>query len=142
MKCTVILGEKDTEEIIIWAHQRNDLVKEIERLANESDTLYGYCENEIINLELKDIFCFTVEENKVYAITENDKLLIKARLYKIEESLDKNFIRINQSCIVNIRKIKKFDTSIMGALQVVLKNGFKDFVSRRNIKTVKERLGL
>lgn len=142
MICRVIIGENETEEIIIRAHKRTQLIDEIERLVNESNNLYGYRDNEIINLDFNDIFCFYVENNKIYALTENDKFIIKSRLYSIENLLDKNFIKINQSCIVNIRKIKKFDSSIYGTLRVILKNGYEDYVSRRNIKSVKERLGL
>ena len=142
MICRVIIGENETEEIIIRAHKRTQLIDEIERLVNESNNLYGYRDNEIINLDFNDIFCFYVENNKIYALTENDKFIIKSRLYSIENLLDKNFIKINQSCIVNMRKIKKFDSSIYGTLRVILKNGYEDYVSRRNIKSVKERLGL
>ena len=142
MKFRVIIGEKETEEIVIWAHERNELIDEIERLVDESNNLYGYRDNEITNLDLNEIFCFYVENNKIFALTEKEKFLIKSRLYAIENSLDTNFIKINQSCIVNIRKIKKFDSSVYGALRVILKNGYEDYVSRRNIKSVKERLGL
>lgn len=142
MICRVIIGENETEEIIIRAHKRTQLIDEIERLVNESNNLYGYRDNEIINLDFNDIFCFYVENNKIYALTENDKFIIKSRLYSIENLLDKKFIKINQSCIVNMRKIKKFDSSIYGTLRVILKNGYEDYVSRRNIKSVKERLGL
>jgi DNA-binding LytR/AlgR family response regulator len=142
LKCTIIIDENKTEEVIIYTHKNSDLVKEIEQLVLENENLYGYRENEIISLNFKEIYSFIVEDNKVYAITQNDKLLIKSRLYKIEESLDNSFIKINQSCIINIRKIQKFNSSVLGSLQVVLKNGFKDYVSRRNIKKVKERLGI
>ena len=142
LKCTIIIGENETEEVIIHARKKNGLVKEIERLVTENENLYGYRENEIISLNFQEIYSFIVEDNKVYATTENDKLLIKSRLYKIEDSIDDNFIKINQSCIINIRKIQKFNSSVLGSLQVILKNGFKDYVSRRNIKKVKERLGI
>ena len=67
----------------------------------------------------------------------------KKRLYKIEEMLeDDDFIKINQSCIVNIKMIESFDASIGGALMIKLKNGYRDYISRRQIKAVKERLGL
>ena len=42
---------------------------------------------------------FTVENNKVYAITGEEKLQVKLRLYQIEEMLDANFVKINTSNI-------------------------------------------
>ena len=53
-----------------------------------------------------------------------------------------NFIKINKSCIANLKKIKRFDASFGGAMQVTFKNGHTDFVSRRNLKNVKERMGI
>lgn len=143
MKCTVILDKTREEEIIIYAHQRTPLIDEIERVSkNDKTQLVGYSEDEIIKLDANDIYCFTVEGGKLYAICENQKYLIRARLYNIEEMHDRSFIKINQSSIANISKIKKFDASISGTLKVIFKNGYSDYVSRRNIKNVKERIGL
>lgn len=143
MKCTVILDKTREEEIVIYAHQKNEMIFEIERMAQEKPLqLTGFLNEEIVRLEPQDIYCFTVEGGRLYAIGENEKYLIKARLYNIEEILDKNFIKINQSSIANVKKIQKFDASISGTLKVIFKNGHTDYVSRRNIKNVKERLGL
>ena len=143
MKCTVILDKTREEEIVIYAHQKNEMIFEIERMAQEKPLqMTGFLNEEIVRLELQDIYCFTVEGGRLYAIGENEKYLIKARLYNIEEILDKNFIKINQSSIANVKKIQKFDASISGTLKVIFKNGHTDYVSRRNIKNVKERLGL
>ena len=143
MKCTVILDKTREEEIIIYAHQKNEMIFEIERMAQEKPLqMTGFLNEEIVRLEPQDIYCFTVEGGRVYAIGENEKYLIKSRLYNIEEILDKSFIKINQSSIANVKKIQKFDASISGTLKVIFKNGHTDYVSRRNIKNVKERLGL
>lgn len=143
MKCTVILDKTREEEIVIYAHQKNEMIFEIERMAQEKPLqLTGFLNEEIVRLEPQDIYCFTVEGGRLYAIGESEKYLIKARLYNIEEILDKNFIKINQSSIANVKKIQKFDASISGTLKVIFKNGHTDYVSRRNIKNVKERLGL
>ena len=64
------------------------------------------------------------------------------RLYQLEELLPSDFLKINQSCLVNIEKIKRFDSSIGASLRVMLDDGDRDYVSRRQLKTVKERLGL
>ncbi len=143
MKYTVILDKTREEEILIYAHQKTELVCEIERLVTEKLSKFiGYSEDEIIKLDAKDIYCFTVEGGKLYAVCENQKYLIRARLYNIEEMLDRNFIKINQSSVANISKIQKFDASISGTLKVIFKNGYTDYVSRRNVKRVKERIGL
>ena len=143
MKITVIIDEKREEEIVIYAHNKNPLIDKIQQLAEENTTtLTGFWQDEIVKLDTKDVYCFVVDDGKVYAVCEDKKYRLKARLYNIEETLDKDFIKINQSSIVNVNKINKFDVSISGTLKVILKNGYTDYVSRRNVKLVKERLGL
>ena len=143
LKCTVILDNTHDEEILIYAHERNKTVEEIELLAAESSSqINGYLRGEIVKLDAKEVYCFTVDGGKLYAICENEKYLLKQRLYNIEEILDKGFIKINQSSIANTNKIQKFDASISGTLKVIFKNGYTDYVSRRNIRNIKERIGL
>jgi DNA-binding LytR/AlgR family response regulator len=142
MDIKVIIDKTKSEEVLIYAHEKSELVAEIERLVAESNfELFGYKDNEARKLNLLSVNCFIIENNKVYALTQ-DKLQVKARLYQVEAMLDENFIKINQSCIANIRQIEKVEGTFSGSLSVVFKNGYKDYISRRNLKNVKERLKL
>lgn len=142
MKCRTVIDKDREEEVVIYVHEKNSLSYEIEELVlGKSLELFGYKDKNIVKLSPSDVFCFTVENNKVYALCEREKYQIKQRLYLLEEILDKDFVKINQSCIANIRKISKFDTSITGTLMVSFKNGHRDYVSRRQMKKVKERIG-
>ncbi len=143
MKCTVIIDKVRDEEILIYAHKKSEIIDEIERIAaNAEAQLIGYLRGEIVKLDIRQIYCFSVEDGKLYAVCENQNYLIKARLYNVEQMLGKGFVKINQSSIANISKIQKFDASVSGTLKVIFKNGYTDYVSRRNIKKVKERIGL
>lgn len=144
MKYTIIIDKNREEEVIIYAKEKSTLTDEIERLVNDNNLeLIGYDKNgEGVKLTADEVYCFTVEDNKIFAITEKDKLRIKNRLYQLEEFLPEYFVKINQSCVANIRKIARFDTSVSGTLMIKFKNGYKDYVSRRQMKAVKERLGL
>lgn len=143
MKFRLIIDENCEEEVIVYSHKKSKLTEEIERIVeNNAKQFIGYIEREAYKVGMSEIFCFVTEDSNIYAITENKKFKIKKRLYQLEETLDDNFIKINQSCIINIREIKKFDSSFSGVLKVVLKNGYSDYVSRRNIRNVKERLGV
>ncbi len=142
MKCIITIDKEHEEEVLIFAHEKTKLIEDILNLINNENMFMGYSEGEAYRLNLSEIYCFTVEDNKVYALTDKDKLRIKLRLYQVEEKLSDDFVKINQSCIANIKKIKKFDSSVSGMLTVTFKNGYRDYVSRRNLKSVKERLGV
>lgn len=145
LKCEIINDSDHEEGIFIYAPKGDadaEKIREfVERLSEQK--LVGYSERGARVLVPSEIYCFTVEDGKVYAISESEKYQIKDRLYKIEEMLEgSDFVKLNQSCVANIKMIESFDASIGGALMVTLKNGYRDYVSRRQIKSVKERLGL
>ena len=102
--------------------------------------LIGYRSGEIRPILICDISCFTIEDSKLIAHTRSGKYKLKERLWEIEGLVGEDFIKINQSCLVCIRNVLKFDTSIGGSLKVVLDTGYEDYVSRRQMKTVKTRI--
>ena len=143
MKLKITIDREREEEILIFVHGRTKLINDIESLVNNSTIeLIGYSETQARRITPSLVTCFTVENSKVYALTGKEKLQIKMRLYQLEEILDVGFVKINQSCIANIKEIERFDTSVSGTLKVIFKNGVTDYVSRRNIKMVKDRLGV
>ena len=143
MKLKLIIDKNRDEEILIYAHEKTALVETIEQLVLQDNfELIGYADREAVRLNLAEICSFTVEDNRVFATTLKERYKLKYRLWQLEEKLPESFVKINQSCIANIRMIDRFDTSISGSLLVKFKNGSTDYVSRRQLKTVKERLGL
>ena len=144
MKCKTVIDPEREEEVLIYAHRRSKLVEEIEALVERgSKEWIGYDDQrQILQFSSHEVYCFVSEANKVFAITTHGRLVIRERLYLLEELLDDGFVRLNQSCIANIRMIERFDASFSGTLSVVFQNGYRDYVSRRQLKIVKERVGI
>ena len=143
MKYKIEIIDTQSEDFIIYAKQDSETLLMIEKLLAENcHTVFGYGDNEVIKLDASSVYCFFTEGNKTYALTESGKLHIKDRLYRLEEIFSKSFVKINQSCLVNVSKIKKFESSIGGSLSVILEGGYKDYISRRQLKAVKERMGI
>lgn len=143
MKYSLIIDKNKEEEVIVIAHEKHELVEKIEKLVlNNDKELTGYLDDEIIILDMGKIACFISSDNNIYALIGEHRYRVKKRLYQIEEILDDNFIKINQSCIANIKQISRFKASFNGFLEVIFKNGYKDYVSRRELKNVKGRMGI
>jgi DNA-binding LytR/AlgR family response regulator len=142
MKHTTIIDPHHEEEVVIYAGKRTREIEELERYLDRMSTeLVGYGEDgQILPLRPAEIHCFIVEDGRVCALTDREKLTVRLPLYAIEEMLTEDFVRINQSCLGSIRKIARFDASIGGALMVTFGNGHRDYVSRRQLKNVKERM--
>ncbi len=141
MKCTVNIDKARDEEVLVFAHKKSALTDAIANLcANSELPITGIREDgDICPIAPTEVCCFIIESGKIYAITLNGKLRIKNRLYELEELFGADFIRINQSCLANMRMIERFSTDFSGTLKVNFKNGYSDYVSRRNLKKVKER---
>ncbi len=142
MKHTTIIDPHREEEVVIHAKKKTREIEELESYLDRMGAeLVGYGEDgQIFPLRPAEIQCFIVEDGRVCALTEKEKLTVRLPLYAIEEMLTEDFVRINQSCLGSIRKIARFDASIGGALMVTFGNGHRDYVSRRQLKNVKERM--
>lgn len=143
MKCEIIIDPACEEKAIIYARENSRQLEAIKKLVEESGTeLVGYGEKGIKVLNPADIYCVTVLDGKVYAVCKTENLLLKQRLYEVEEKLSETFVKINQSCLANLRKVERFDASVSGTLMLRFQNGYTDYVSRRQLKQIKERLGI
>ena len=143
MKYKLIIDEEQDEKIIIYAHEKNKLVYEIEELIKSYEyKLIGHTNNISLPINLTDVSSFYTKDNKVYANVLGKPYSLNLRIYQIEEIVNSSFIKINQGCIVNINKISNFETSLGGFVKVNLKDGFSDYISRRELKNVKRRMGL
>ena len=77
MKCKTIIDKNREEEVIIYAHERNETVESIERIVSSTQLeLIGYSGKSAVKLEWSEVYCFSVEDNRVYAVTEKEALPI------------------------------------------------------------------
>ena len=137
MKCEIIIDAMAEEKVIIYAKEKSAVIEAIKKMAEEtSSEILGFHGSEIIKLNSLDIECISVINNKIYSC------LLKEWLCHLEEKLPDDFVKINQSCLGNIKKMERFDTSISGTLKIRFKNGHTDYVSRRQLKHIKERIGI
>lgn len=144
MKCFTFIDKNEEEKVIIYSKERTSLVEQIEKLVSSSGvSLTGTYEDTSILINPMDVSCFVVEGGKIYALIKEKKYQLKERLYQLEDmSFNEYFVKLNQSCLANIKQIKEFKASIGGSVMVVFQNGYKDYISRRELKNVKERIGL
>lgn len=145
MKFFLKLDENAEPSVTVVCGRVTSTVKQIQELcANDSQDkmLYGYDGDEIVPLTEVDITCFYTKLNKVFARVGDKEYFVKYRIKDLEENLGDIFIKINQGCLANVNQIKKFVVSIGGALKVEFKNGYTDYVSRRETVNIKRRFGL
>jgi DNA-binding LytR/AlgR family response regulator len=138
----LVIDPDREEEIVVYAHSPSALTERIEQIAKEPSELMGYAADRMVPITAAEVCCFAVEDHKVYACLPQERLLVKLRLYQLEEQFSHEFIKINQPCLANVHKILRFEGSVGGSLRVIFEGGYSDYVSRRQLKAVKERFGI
>lgn len=130
----VIHTAEITEEV-------NAAVKKLSDAA--PDMIMGFHDGTAQILEPSEIYRIYSENQKVLAVTDQGVYQLRLRLYQLEEKLaGMKFARISNAEIINLQKTEKFDLSLVGTIQVKLKNGQSTYVSRRYVSKIKEILGL
>lgn len=146
MKFKVIIDKTKDEEIVATVREPSALTEQIQQLVlayTGTDRITAYGEDDTKILKVHEIVCITVQDGKTYAVDENAKQYrLKQRLYELEELLPPSFIRINKSAIANETHIQKFAANFSGAVDVVFRGGYREYVSRRCFAQIKRRFGL
>ena len=126
----IINAPKDAEEL-------NQIIENIQSVSNKIDTIIGNKENQIYILNVDDVICFYAKEKSNYCKTNDGEFKIRKKLYELEENLNnKQFIRISNYCIANVKHIKSFDLSKIGDIIVRFSDGTNEYVSKRRVKNV------
>lgn len=146
MQIEIKIDEKCKEpKIIVMTSKMTDEINTIiKRLSAEQPQMVAGFKGDIVEvLEPSDIYHIFAASGKVLAETNHGEYTLRLRLYEIEQRLDSHsFVRISNSDIINLKKVKGFDLSFAGTICVTLTNGTVTYVSRRFVTKIKQLLGI
>lgn len=135
-------------EVLITAQEQSGTVNALYEHIVEFDkksleTLTAYRDDIAKIVNVADVFRIYTGNQKVYIQTHQGEYAIRYRLYELEAALDKKqFLRISNSEIVNIKKIRDIDLSIIGRICIRFEDNTQTYVSRRYIPKIKKSLGI
>lgn len=159
-----ILINEDAEILVVENNMEYEdkyhlvIIFQIDYIHTLIQTLQGFYQNELkedmlmgksgdawVPIPINDIVYISAQGNETYANLDfGRRIKIKYKLYQLEEILGlKNYIRINKSEIVNIKKIKSISPMFGGNLLIYLE-GYKTSldITRNYVKEFKERMGI
>ena len=111
--------------------------------AGQSQLLLGFCGEEARVLSPETLLRVYAQDGRVYAATEQGVFALRGPLYEWEQRLDPHtFVRISQSEIIHLKKVKGFDLSLSGTICVRLADGTVTYASRRYVAKIKTILGI
>ena len=144
MKIELNIDNKFEETIVtISANKVDDEIQNlVNYIENKEDYFTGISDGKVCLLNTEDIIRVYVEDRKVYVVTIEGKFIIRKKLYEVQSMLTKDFIKISQSEIANIKYIHSLDLGLRGTIIINYKNSDISYVSRRMLKEFKMKLGL
>lgn len=145
MQVELKIGEeyKEPKAVIYTSRMTDEIASLMKQLtADQPKMLAAFDEDTVIMLSYSDIYRCYASSGRVFAETENKKYLLRLRLYELEERLDGSFVRISNSEIINLSRVKSFDLSFAGTICVSLSNGVVTYVSRRYVAKIRKQLGM
>ena len=133
MKVELNIDKKFGETIVtISTNKVND---EIQNLVNYIENKEGYfigvLDDKVRLLNMEDIIRVYVEDRKVYVVTVEGRFIVRKKLYEVQSTLTKDFIKISQSEIANVKYIHSLDLGLRGTIVINYKNSDISYVSRR-----------
>lgn len=130
----IILTAELTEEV-------NLLMKKFSE--NVPSVITGVKDEKIEILEQEELLRIYASAGKVMAVTDHGEYSLRLRLYEVEERLKQGFfVRISNSEIVNLKKVKNFDLSIAGTISIKMSDGAVCYASRRFVSRIRKTLGI
>ena len=135
---------KETKVIVVTDKMDEEVHQIIKKLSEENSGLIAGFRNDTLELlDPQRMIRIYASGGKVYAVTEDGEYTLRLRLYEMEERLDKScFVRISNSEIINLKKVKSFDLSFSGTICVSLSGGTVTYVSRRYVARIRKVLGI
>ena len=144
MKVELNIDKKFEETIVtISANKVNDEIQNlVNYIENKEDYFTGISDGKVRLLNLEDIIRVYVEDRKVYVVTVEGRFIVRKKLYEVQSMVTKDFIKISQSEIANIKYIHSLDLGLRGTIVINYKNLDISYVSRRMLREFKMKLGL
>lgn len=135
--------EKSQPEIVeIHCHKISDEVKEIVAFVkSRQGQLTGTIDDRQFEIPVSDIFYIESVDNKSFLYTREKVYETKHKIYELEEILmEKRFIRISKSTLLNLMKISSIKPALNGRFTAVLFSGEETIISRKYVPEFKKAL--
>ena len=119
-----------------------ELVREISQFQSDRPVLIGNLDERMVVIDPEKIVLIRVENDKVHIVTEEAAYRIGKRMYELLEVLGKDFMQVSKSAAVNLKYLESVEPSFNGVMLLHMKNGEKEYISRKFVPQLKKYLGL
>ena len=118
------------------------LAREIAAFGNGRNVIIGNLDERMVIIEPEKIVLIRVESEKVYVVTEDETYRVGKRMYELLEVLGKEFMQVSKSAAINLSYLESVEPSFNGIMLLHMKNGEKEYISRKYVPVLRKYLGI
>ena len=138
---------RDVKEPYVVIHT-DKMSEEISKLAQDiseyasGGRIIGNVEDTMMILQADSISVISVENEKVYVTSDGVKYRVGKRMYELLETLGRDFMQVSKSAAINLKFLKSVEPFMNGVMVLNMKDGEKEYISRKYVPKLKEYLGI
>ncbi len=144
MKVEIKISPEITEPYAVL--YSNSITDEIRNAASALEAngmvITAKSDSRIVVLQPREVFVVRVENDKTVIHCRSERYASDKRLYEMEQQLGREFVRISKATLVNLWEIASIEPSFNGIMLLTMKNGCKEYISRKYLPALKKTLGL
>lgn len=145
MKVSIDISAEYKEPVaVIHTDKITDEIQRVIDILGSNETPVTALKNEedIVVLKPQDIYMVRVEEGDTVIYGASQRYRSRKRLYEISSQLGKQFMQISKTTLINLSYMDSIEPGFSGTLLLKMKNGNKDYVSRKYLPGFKKYLGI
>lgn len=119
-----------------------ELAREISQFGTGKGVIIGNLDDRMVVIDPEHIVLIRVESEKVYIVTDENTYRIGKRMYELLDILGKDFMQVSKSAAINLKYLESVEPSFNGVMLLHMKNGEKEYISRKYVPQLKKYLGL
>ena len=119
-----------------------ELAREISQFGTGKGIIIGNLDDRKVVINPESIVLIRVVVEKVYIVTDDDTYRVGKRMYELLEILGSGFMQVSKSAAINWKHLESVEPSFNGVMLLHMKNGEKEYISRKFVPQLKKYLGL
>lgn len=128
--------------VIYTDHMTEGIQQVLEVLQVNDMPITAWHKDRMVILQPKEIYMVRIENGETILYGKTEQYCSRKRLYELSAQLGKQFMQISKSALVNLSYLDSVESGFSGTLLLKLRNGCKEYVSRKYLPEFKTYLGL
>lgn len=128
---------------VIYASAVTEEVQKALELLGAAGTVIAAWEGDTLRIvQPEELYMVRIEGGETLLYGRNQRYRSRKRLYEIAQQIGNRFLQISKTTLVNLSYLDSVEAGFSGTLSLKLKNGCRDYVTRKYLKAFRNYLGI